>query len=68
MRIIKKPKLGPTIFDCPACGCKYEALYGEYSLYSDILTQTYKRTLKQCRCPICGAMNQVETEFEEDKA
>lgn len=66
MRILKRPKLAPTKFACTSCGCEYEATYGEYNLYSDILTRTYKRTLKQCKCPICGALNQVEDDFEEE--
>lgn len=66
MKIIKKPKLAPTVFHCRACGCVYEAEYGEYNIYSDVFTQTYHKTLKECKCPMCKAVNQVNDGFEEE--
>jgi rubredoxin len=67
MKILRKPKLAPTVFRCGGCGCEYLAEYGEYTVYSDILTKTYHNTLKKCKCPVCGADNDVNDDFEEDK-
>lgn len=67
MKIIKKPKLSPTQFTCQACGCVYEAVYGEYTLFCDGLMHNYRGTVKQCKCPICENINHITDEFEEDK-
>lgn len=66
MKILRKPKLAPTIFRCHACGCEYEAEYGEYSVNTDAFAMAYHRTYKICKCPICGARNNVDDDFEED--
>ena len=67
MKIIKKPKLSPTRFTCQACGCVYEACYGEYRIHCDGYMKIYNGTVKRCECPICETMNYLTDEFEEDE-
>ena len=67
MKILKRPKFAPTKFVCQACGCEYEAEYGEYYLFSDGIMRHYNGTTKQCKCPMCGSKNFLTEDFEEDK-
>ena len=67
MKILRKPKLSPTVFCCVACGCEYLAEYGEYTVYAGVLLNAYHTTHKTCKCPICGTRSNVDDDFEEEK-
>lgn len=54
MKIFKDPRLEPTTFICQNCGCKYEAVYGEYCVWQG--------WLKMCRCPVCQSRNEVSND------